>query len=102
MVVSNILYFHPYLGKIPILLVFFKGVETTNQKVKHLFLVWELNLLEKTIILENGGAFKYHILWGVSSGSVSGVSPEQWKKGLWLFRVYVVDEILPSYEGIIS
>ena len=31
-VVSNIFYFHPYLGKIPIFwLVFFKGVETTNQ-----------------------------------------------------------------------
>ena len=32
MVVSNIGYFHPYLGKIPILTsIFFKGVETTNQ-----------------------------------------------------------------------
>ena len=29
--------------------------------VKHLFLVSEQSLLEK-IILENGGAFKYHIL----------------------------------------
>ena len=29
-VVSNIFYFHPYLGKIPILTNFFKGVETTN------------------------------------------------------------------------
>ncbi len=29
-VVSNIFYFHPYLGKIPIWLIFFKGVETTN------------------------------------------------------------------------
>ena len=28
---SNIFYFHPYLGKIPILTsIFFKGVETTN------------------------------------------------------------------------
>ena len=33
MVVSNICYFHPYLGKIPILTsIFFKGVgSTTNQ-----------------------------------------------------------------------
>ena len=31
LVVSNIFYFHPYLGKIPILtIIFFKGVETTN------------------------------------------------------------------------
>ena len=30
-VVSSIFYFHPYLGKIPIWLLFFKGVETTNQ-----------------------------------------------------------------------
>ena len=29
-VVSNIYYFHPYLGKIPILLILFKGVETTS------------------------------------------------------------------------
>jgi len=30
-VVSNMFYFHPYLGKIPILTdIFFKGVETTN------------------------------------------------------------------------
>ena len=31
-VVSKIFYFHPYLGKIPILttVIFFKGVETTN------------------------------------------------------------------------
>ena len=27
---------------------------------------------------------------------------EQWKKGPWLFRVYVGDESLPSYMGIIS
>ena len=32
MVVSKIFYFHPYLGKIPILtIIFFEGVETTNQ-----------------------------------------------------------------------
>ena len=30
-VVSNIFYFHPYLGKFPIWLIFFKVVETTNQ-----------------------------------------------------------------------
>ena len=30
-VVSNIFYVHPYLGKIPILPNIFKGVETTNQ-----------------------------------------------------------------------
>ena len=29
-VVSSIFYFHPYLGKIPIWRIFFKGVETTN------------------------------------------------------------------------
>ena len=30
----NMFYFHPYLGKISYLrLIFFKGVETTNQKV---------------------------------------------------------------------
>ena len=33
--VSNIFYFHPYLGKIPILTNIFQGVETTNQKIKH-------------------------------------------------------------------
>ena len=27
----NVFYFHPYLGKIPILTNIFKGVETTNQ-----------------------------------------------------------------------
>ena len=32
MVVSNIFYFHPYLGKIPILTNIFQRVETTNQK----------------------------------------------------------------------
>ena len=26
---------------------------------------------------------------------------EQWKKGRWLFRGFVGDEILPSYVGII-
>ena len=31
LVVSNIFYFHPYLGKCPIWLIFFKRVETTNQ-----------------------------------------------------------------------
>ena len=31
MVVSNICYFHPYLGKIPILIDIFQRVETTNQ-----------------------------------------------------------------------
>ena len=32
--VSNIFYFHPYLGKIPILTsIFFKWVETTKQKI---------------------------------------------------------------------
>jgi len=29
-VVSNIFYFHPYLGKIPMLTNIFKWVETTN------------------------------------------------------------------------
>ena len=29
--VSNIFYFHPYLGKIPILINIFRWVETTNQ-----------------------------------------------------------------------
>ena len=33
--VSNIFYFQPYLGKIPIWLIFFKGVETTNQMGFH-------------------------------------------------------------------
>ena len=33
MVVSDIFYFHPYLGKIPIWLIFFQGVETTNQLI---------------------------------------------------------------------
>ena len=32
--VSNIFYFHPYLGKIPIWLIFFRWVETTSQKMK--------------------------------------------------------------------
>ena len=33
---SNIFYFHPYLGKIPILTsIFFKGVETNHQLVKY-------------------------------------------------------------------
>ena len=31
LVVSNIFYFHPYLGRFPFWLIFFKGVETTNQ-----------------------------------------------------------------------
>ena len=30
-VVSNIFYFHPYLGKIPILTILFRWVETTNK-----------------------------------------------------------------------
>ena len=40
MVVSNIFYFHPYLGKIPnFLLIFFNWVETTNQNIiKHFYL----------------------------------------------------------------
>ena len=40
MVVSNIFYVHPYLGKIPILTnFFFKGVETTNQ----IFILFQSN-----------------------------------------------------------
>ena len=37
MVVSNIFYVHPYLGKIPILTsIFFRWVETTNQEMSYL------------------------------------------------------------------
>ena len=33
---STIFYFHPYLGKVPILTsIFFKGVETTKQMVNN-------------------------------------------------------------------
>ncbi len=31
-----------------------------------------------------------------------GYASEQWKKGPWLFRVYVGDETLSGYVGIIS
>ena len=79
-------------------------------KVKHLFLVWEDSLLEKMIILENGGTFKYIIYIIYIEGYPAVQFPvyhlSNEKTGLWLFRVknrgMKSYPVLPSYEGIIS
>ena len=46
LVVSNIFFVHPYLGKIPILTsIFFRWVETTNLVMVYAFLSWDFGFI---------------------------------------------------------
>ena len=65
---------------------------TTCRTVKHYQLGFQL--------LRKGSSALGEVRWWSLMSKCWGCLVEQWKKGTWLFRVYIGDEIIPSYIGI--